>query len=432
MPRQHLTPTRIAAFKSNVRAFLWDDEMPRLAVLARPTGTKTFVFKSTLNYRDILISLGSTGAQTIEAARQEAWRYQRMIEAGDDPREVLKKEDEAAAAQEAAAKAAEESAAREAEIRSHCTLRAMCLAYANHLHAQGKVKTARDVKSAFNVHVFSHSDIADLPAREVTSLQVATMVRKVREAGKERTAGILRNYLVAAFNAARRAPFDSAMSSELIKFEVTANPAEIVPAIAVNRGNRTLSSDELSGYIACLGDDDAGGALLVALLSGGQRMAQLLRAKVSDYDKDTATLRLWDCKGKRATPREHALPLGPRAATAVKALVEQRGEADVLVFDVSERTAGNRVAQISAGMSGEPFDLRDIRRTVETMLASMGISRDTRAQLLSHGISGVQAAHYDRHSYTAEKRAALVAWEARLDELQTGKRASNVLQMRSG
>jgi len=431
MPRQHLTPTRIAAFKPNVRAFLWDDEMPRLAVLARPTGTKTFVFKSTLNYRDILISLGSTGTRTIESAREEAWRYQRMIEAGDDPREVLKEQEEAAAAQEAAAKAAEESAAREAEISRHYTLRALCLAYADHLHAQGKVKTARDVKSAFNVHVFGHSDIADLPARDVTSHQIAAMVRKVREAGKERTAGILRNYLVAAFNGARRAPFDSGMSSELIKFEVTANPAEIVPAIAVNRGNRTLSSDELKGYILRLGDDGAGRALLAALLAGGQRMAQLLRAKVSDYDKDTQTLRLWDGKGKRATPREHALPLGPRADAAVKALAEQRGEADALVFDVSERTAGNRVAQISAVMGGEPFDLRDIRRTTETMLAGMGISRDTRAQLLSHGISGVQAAHYDRHSYTDEKRAALVAWEARLEEIETGKQAATrVVQLR--
>ncbi len=76
------------------------------------------------------------------------------------------------------------------------------------------------------------------------------------------------------------------------------------------------------------------------------------------------------------------------------------------------------------------FDLRDIRRTCETMLAGIGISRDTRAQLLSHGISGVQAAHYDRHTYTEEKRAALVAWEQRLDEIANGKQAHNVVQIK--
>ena len=50
-------------------------------------------------------------------------------------------------------------------------------------------------------------------------------------------------------------------------------------------------------------------ALLLALYAGGQRMAQLLRAKVGDFDQDTATLRLWDGKGKRTQPREHLLPL---------------------------------------------------------------------------------------------------------------------------
>ena len=69
-------------------------------------------------------------------------------------------------------------------------------------------------------------------------------------------------------------------------------------------------------------------------------------------------------------------------------------------------------------MQVEPFNLRDVRRTVETMLAGMGVSRETRAQLLSHGLGGVQAVHYDRHSYMDEKRAALRAWEAHLESLR--------------
>ena len=89
-------------------------------------------------------------------------------------------------------------------------------------------------------------------------------------------------------------------------------------------------------------------------------------------------------------------------------------------------------AEVCAGIGGEPFNLRDIRRTVETMLAGLGISKDTRAQLLSHGISGVQAAHYDRHAYTDEKRAALVAWEARLEAIRQAERTlSNVARRHS-
>jgi hypothetical protein len=50
---------------------------------------------------------------------------------------------------------------------------------------------------------------------------------------------------------------------------------------------------------------------------------------------------------------------------------------------------------------------------------------------LSHGISGVQAAHYDRHGYTDEKRAALMAWEIRLDAIEKGENpAGNVRTLR--
>jgi hypothetical protein len=48
------------------------------------------------------------------------------------------------------------------------------------------------------------------------------------------------------------------------------------------------------------------------------------------------------------------------------------------------------------------------------MLAAMGVTRDVRAQLLSHGLGGVQQVHYDRHSYMDEKRDALERWAQRL------------------
>ena len=92
---------------------------------------------------------------------------------------------------------------------------------------------------------------------------------------------------------------------------------------------------------------------------------------------------------------------------------------------MSASTPGKRGAEIANGMQVEPFDLRDIRRTVETMLAGLGISRDVRAQLLSHGLSGVQNQHYDRHQYMDEKREALIIWEQHLEKILTSEDGTN-------
>ncbi len=115
MPRQRLTLPRIAAFKPKGEGFLWDEDMPRLAVRARPSGAKSFIFKATLNYKDIRITIGSADAWTIEAARDEARKFQRWIDEGRDPRDVLRELEEARAAEEAARTAAAEAATREAE-----------------------------------------------------------------------------------------------------------------------------------------------------------------------------------------------------------------------------------------------------------------------------------------------------------------------------
>lgn len=377
---------------------------------------------------------------TLAAAREKAGALAKLYQSGvRDIRAHLLAEEEARQAGKRAIEAAKEVARREAEIRQQYTLRALCEAYVAHLARIGKGKSGDSARSVFSCHVFSNSEVSALPARDVTAHHVAALVRKVREAGKTRTAGVLRSYLSAAFNCAKRAPFDSAIPADLIPFAIDHNPADAIPTIPVNRGDRTLTTDELRTYLKELGDDLPDLALRLALLAGGQRMAQLLRAKVSDYDPDTATLRLWDGKGKRIAAREHLLPLAPKGAALAIGLVnrarkreEERAEAagkepdftGLWLFSthgrvkMTETTPGNRAKEICAALKCEAFDLRDIRRTVETMLAGMGISRDTRAQLLSHGLSGVQNAHYDRHSYVDEKRAALVAWESRLAEIE--------------
>jgi hypothetical protein len=244
-------------------------------------------------------TIGDIRAWSLDSAKEEARRLQRLIDQGIDPRELELAKVQA----KAEAKREMEAALLEKENRSRYTLRALCNAYSDHLEAKGK-GSARQARSIFKCHVFEVApEMADTPAREITAHQVAALVRKVMEQDKTRAAGVLRSYLSAAFNAARKAPFDAKLPSSLIAYGVESNPVEPIATIPVNRGERTLNADELKIYMAALSDESiADLALQLALLAGGQRMAQLLRAKVSDYDQETEILRLWDKKGRRTTP----------------------------------------------------------------------------------------------------------------------------------
>jgi hypothetical protein len=59
---------------------------------------------------------------------------------------------------------------------------------------------------------------------------------------------------------------------------------------------------------------------------------------------------------------------------------------------------------------GEPvgqFQAKRLRSGVETTLASLRVSEEIRGHLLSHGVTGVQAASYDGHDYAPQKLEAL-------------------------
>ncbi len=81
--------------------------------------------------------------------------------------------------------------------------------------------------------------------------------------------------------------------------------------------------------------------------------------------------------------------------------------------------------------AGEGYQLRDLRRTTETRLASLRVDKETRAQLLSHGrTTGVQNRHYDRWHYLDEKRAALSVWEHHLRAVLAGQATGKVVALR--
>lgn len=446
--RENFTAERIASLKcqaGKAQSIYWDGKTPGLGLRVTPSNAKSYIFETRLHSKTVRITIGSPDVWPLETqwrtdketgekvehqrgARQEAARLKSLTDQGIDPREIERAKIEAKEAKASAAAAAKDY-----------TLAKLYEAYCAHLEAAGKKGSARSARSFFNTH--APAALTEKPAKDVTAEEVADMLRKITEKGKERTAGALRTYLLAAFNIGMRARLDPKLPIAFKQYGITANPIAPIPAIASRTSNRVLTNDELRAYLLALDDRQTDKALALALFAGGQRMEQILRVSISDWTPETKTLRLLDPKGRRKEARIHLLPLAPRAAAIVESLVADADKAKVTqLFDLDVQTPGKRLKLICDTKDKETgkariqpaFNLRDIRRTVETRMAGLGISKDTRAQVLSHGLGGVQDKHYDRHAYETEKRNALSAWENWLTSIERGDKPSdNVVPLQS-
>ena len=343
-------------------------------------------------------------------------------------------------------------ATRLAQEAKSSSLRQLLDAYANHLERSGK-QAAADVRRIFQLHVYSVAP--DLVERKAASIPVddfVVLLARLTEAGKGRTAGKLRSYLRAAYSLAMRAKTDPDAPLVMRTFGISTNPIASIGALSrYNRiRTRSLNAEELSQFLRrlqALPETPKRDLVLLCLLLGGQRPSQLLRVRLVDLDLTAGTITLYDPKGARTQPRTHVLPVPHVAELTLQRLAERaiafpaNGDSRSPLLVTNDGQRGLRVETVSALVTElasemlatkdlrEKFEMRDLRRTCETMLAALGVSSDIRAQLQSHGLGGVQARHYDRHNYMAEKRSALEAWDQHLQALIVG-RSGDIIPIR--
>ena len=73
--------------------------------------------------------------------------------------------------------------------------------------------------------------------------------------------------------------------------------------------------------------------------------------------------------------------------------------------------------------------LHDLRRTLRTGLAELGVNFEVAERVLNHAMPGLQAV-YNRHNYLAEKRTALTLWAEHVLALAE-KREATIVAFRS-
>lgn len=428
---------------------VFDSEIPSFAVRLSPEGVATFLMAYSFGGKTRKFTIGrfrtadmakraTERGLTATDARRKAVVLRSRIEQGEDIAADRSAAKEQAKAQEAAK--ANERATR--QRKTTYTLKALLEAYVDHLRNAGK-PSADAVGRAIERNISTpFPKLADKPADDVTVDDVMPVFHALAKAGKYREAEKLRAYLRAAYTAARKARTNATLHA-FSGFGIRDNP---LIDLAVDRPSEApetvkerkwaLTETQLAAYwkrIATL-TDPHGALLRFHLLTGGQRVEQLARLMASDFDGSTITL--LDTKGRRRTAYEHTVPLLPEAIEALDAMRKERRNKDgetvkpgPYLFTVSNGkfpahygTVREAVQEIATAMVkakeiDRTFTPGILRKTVETRLQALGVSREVRAHLLSHGRSGVQARHYEAHEYDKEKRNAL----RRLRQLCEGK-----------
>lgn len=87
----NFTAGRVEAFaceQGKTQSLIYDTTVPSLGLRVTPNGTKTFIFQSLLNRKDIRMPIGKPGIWSIAEAQKEARRLQTIVDEGRDPRKV--------------------------------------------------------------------------------------------------------------------------------------------------------------------------------------------------------------------------------------------------------------------------------------------------------------------------------------------------------
>jgi integrase len=405
MPKITLNDRAIAGLKppKDGQVEFFDRSFPGFAVRVGATGRKTFVLFHRVNgklqrltVRDPQTDASTYPTLTLAKARELARTALQTSSVGRDPH-------------------AERQEARERTFGKLAEL------YVEQ-HAKRQKRSWRDDARMIRQEL----DVWD--ERPVAAIRRAD-VRDLLEGIVQRGAPVLANRVLALV----RKMLNFALDREWVEANVAAKMAR--PAAEQSR-TRVLTADEIKQVWAWLkqpapkdADENhwalAQAALKLRLITA-QRGGEVIDMRWADVD---LAARWWTIPAERSKNKlPHRVPL---TDTAVKILEPLRLAADdsAHVFGGIRGTRHRRGLLDGLGIA----DVRphDFRRTAASMMAGGGVPRLTIAKILNHVETSITAV-YDRHSYDAEKRAALTWWDARLTAIISGKGGAKVVPFAKG
>jgi integrase len=163
------------------------------------------------------------------------------------------------------------------------------------------------------------------------------------------------------------------------------------------------------------------------MLLTGQRRTEVVEAEKAELQL-LGDDPVWTIPGERTkNGLLHRVPLCPMAAAEFRRAVKAAPKESPFVFPspedpntpISAAAVTRAMARLIAELKIPTVSPHDLRRTVGTELARLGLPVHVRSLVLNHSpmSRGITDAVYNRYAYDKEKREALGAWEDELTRL---------------
>lgn len=361
------------------RAEFVDGLCPGLHLRVTIQGTRTFSAMFRVNGKLIRQTIGRYPRVTLSNARTSALDIMRTAQDGAD--------------------------ARERRSRAPCTVTYGELVEAyTEKHLKVNARSWRNIRSGLlgeRMTPFLKRPVATITRREIIDLCDAIVA-----AGTPQAAVNHLRYLKMLFHWAAGRDM------------IVHNPASGVkpPAKSVER-DRVLTDAEIAAFWQASHQlPTPYGEMYRMFLLTGQRRSEVATMRWSEVNGDLWTIP----REKVKKDRVHTVPLTKSAQTLLATLqtlprvIDDNG----FVFTTTggESASSNfcktkRRLDALSGVTG--WTIHDIRRTVRSKLAELGVPREVARKVLNHEDGKVDRI-YNRHEYLAEKREALEKWEKHL------------------
>jgi len=378
------------------RAVYTDTTLPGLAFRvsastpSNPVGRRDWL----LRYRprgqqQKAVALGAYPAVSLSMARQRAGEVVAAAKRGVNLIEVEERETAAQRAAEAKARPLSEIANAYLETVKH-------------------LRSWRDIESRTRCHIIPK--LGNKAVGEVTRTDLVDFLDRL-----EREEGL--RHQVNRCRATLRAIFAYAIEREL----VTVNPIVGVSKRKVETPReRTLTADELIALWQAIEKlPELSRAFFRVVLLTGARRNEVGRMSWSELDLDAG---LWRLPAERnKSGRAFEIPLTRPVIETLRAL--PRFGPMVFALDGKRPMSLHQLIERVRRDAGLlDVRLHDLRRTLRTGLAELGVTFEVAERVLNHAMPGIQAV-YNRHNYLAEKRTALALWAEHVLALAANREA---------